>query len=293
MLSLFFYKRRKIIVLIILLSLSVMFMAFSSSSTGFTVNIKQIFQTVIYPFQYIFSKVWNFFADIFRSITQIRQYRNKLEETQARLQTMSKSYREIEELKNQIKVLKKALNLQELLKEKYNQTPVAARVISQDPHNGYLTLIINKGSKYGLERNMIVVGYYKGKAGVIGRITETTPFTSKVMPIHDKTSNIGAMISRTRVTGIIEGQGRRNFLQLSYIPVSETVKKGDLIVTSPESDLFVQGLVIGYVESVKETQGAFHKEIQVKPYIQYNKIEIVFIIKKVPSKYVQRLEDNK
>ncbi len=293
MLSLFFYKRRKVLVLIILLLISVLFMAFSSSSTGFTVNVKKVFQTIVYPFQYVFSKVWDFFADIFRSITQIRQYRNKLEETQARLQKMSKTYQEIEELKNQIKVLKKALGLKEHLQKKYSQDPVAARVISQDPHNGYLTLILNKGSKQGIKKNMIVVGYFKGRDGVIGRVIETTPFTSKVMPIHDKASNIGAMISRTRVTGIIEGRGRRKLLELTYIPSSETVKKGDLVVTSPESDLFVPGLLIGYVESVKEFQGAFHKKILVKPYIQYNKIEIVFILKKTPSKYVQRLEKNK
>jgi rod shape-determining protein MreC len=268
-------------------------MTFSSSEAGFTVSIKQVFQTIVYPFQYVFSKIWDFFADIFRSITKIRQYRDKLEETQARLQKMSRSYREIEELKNQIRVLKKALGLYDELKQDYDQNPISARVVSHDPHNGYLTLIINKGSKQGIKKNMVVVGYFKGKAGIIGRVIETTPFTAKVMPIHDKASNIGAMISRTRVTGIIEGQGRGKLLELTFIPVTENVQKGDLIVTSPESDLFPKGLLLGYVEEVENPQGAFHKRIKVKPYIQYNKIEIIFILKKVPSKYVQKLEQDK
>jgi rod shape-determining protein MreC len=84
--------------------------------------------------------------------------------------------------------------------------------------------------------------------------------------------------------------GRVKNLNMSYIPIDENVKKGDLIVTSPESDIFPQGLVVGHVSSVKNVQGAFHKTIKVEPFIKYNKIEIVFVIKKTPSEYVRRLE---
>ena len=213
-----------------------------------------------------------------------------MEETQKRLQQLSKTYQEVEELRNQIKVLKEALALRDELQQMYQQNPIAARVITLDPQNAYLTLIIDKGSNDGLKPNMVVVGYFQGKAGVIGRIVETTPFTAKVLPIHDKASNIGAMISRTRVNGIIEGRGRRQSLNLTYIPSDETVRNGDLIVTSPESDLFPQGLVIGHVSNVKEIQGAFHKEVSVEPFIKYNQIEIVFILRRTPSENVQRLE---
>jgi rod shape-determining protein MreC len=266
-------------------------MTFSYPGGG-TVSIKKVLQTIVYPFEYVFSKIWDFITDVFNSITKIRQYRDKLEETQKILQHQSKSYQAVEELRNQIKVLKQALGLKDLITENYDPNPITARVITRDPNNGYLTLIINKGTSAGIKKDMIVVGYYKGKAGVIGRIIETTPFTAKIMPVHDKASNIGAAVSKNRVIGVIEGQGAKKPLRMSFVPTGTNVAAGDLIVTASESDIFPQGLVIGTVKSAKDLQGQFHKSILVKPFINYSQIEIVFIIKKTPNEHVRRLEGN-
>ncbi len=266
-------------------------MSFSGPGGGFTIGIKKVLHTIIHPFRWVFAKIWDFFSDLIKSITKIRQYRDRLEQTQKRLQALSRSYQEVEELRNQIRVLKEALGLRDELQQNYNQNAIAARVITRDAQNAYLSLIINKGSTHGIKQNMIVVGYFNGKCGVIGKVIETTPFTAKILPIHNKASYIGAMISRTRVTGIIEGQGSRgNLLNMAYILNEANVKVGDLIVSSMESDIFPQGLVVGHVAKIKNVQGAFHKKIFVKPFIKYNQIEIVFIIRKLPSQYIQRLE---
>ena len=58
MLSVFFYKNRKVLAFLLLLIVS--FTMMGTSSTSFTLNLKSIVLTIIYPFEYVINGIFNF-----------------------------------------------------------------------------------------------------------------------------------------------------------------------------------------------------------------------------------------
>ncbi len=71
---------------------------------------------------------------------------------------------------------------------------------------------------------------------------------------------------------------------MDYITRAAQVKFGDVIVTSGQAGVFPPGLVIGTVVKTELPESNPYQKIIVKPAIDYNLIDEVFIIKKNPNK---------
>ena len=69
-----------------------------------------------------------------------------------------------------------------------------AKVIERDPLNWYRYLIIDAGKDDGLEINSPVLGMMDGRLGAVGRVTEVSPQTSKVLLLSDETSSVACYI---------------------------------------------------------------------------------------------------
>ncbi|MBI5197178.1 MAG: rod shape-determining protein MreC, partial [Nitrospirae bacterium] len=60
----------------------------------------------------------------------------------------------------------------------------AAQVIGRDPTNWYRMVVLDKGEKEGVASNRVVVS----PDGVVGRIVKTSPHSSRVLLISDRSS---------------------------------------------------------------------------------------------------------
>jgi len=155
----------------------------------------------------------------------------KLQEYQQRL----------EELENQNQQLRDLLDF----KGDQKQQGLAAPPIGRSADHWWQQVILGRGKSDGVSNGDIVVA----PGGVVGRIFEVSPNTSRVLLLSDPSSRVGATISRSRFMGYARGTSANRAVMEFFDKVPD-VRRGDVVVTSSFSCFFPAGLPIGRVESV-------------------------------------------
>ncbi|HOG64042.1 MAG TPA: rod shape-determining protein MreC [Spirochaetota bacterium] len=284
MLSVFFYKNRKVLAFLLLLIVS--FTMMGTSSTSFTLNLKSIILTIIYPFEYVINGIFNFFRSLWEGLGEIETLKKELLRTQARL----KKY---EELDSSIQTLQRRnAHLERLLDERkqVRYEHVLASIVGKDPQNYYQSFIIDKGSSDGVAERMPVIAYENGKIGIVGRVTMTTPFSALVTTIRGSRTWVGAILEASRYYGMVRGNGMSAHCLIEYVDVGAPAKNGDVVVTSGHSDIYPRGLSIGILTNVQRDKGQFFLKAEVAPTINFAKLENVYVVKKLPSPEIEKLE---
>ncbi len=160
------------------------------------------------------------------------------------------------------------------LKEEGAYRVVAARVIGSGTEGGIRSLIISVGEQDSVRKNMPVVN----ADGLVGRVIATTPGQSIVQILMDHNSLVSARLQHSREAGVIAWSGN-SWLDLLYIPKNIPVEKGEMVITSELSRIYPPGLKIGIVTTIKENKFDLFKEIRVKPAVNFNAVEEVFVIR--------------
>lgn len=155
-----------------------------------------------------------------------------------------------------------------------------AEVIARSPELWYSTLTINRGERDGIAKNMVVIT----PDGLLGRIISTSVQTAEVLLISDRESAVGALIQESRTQGLVEGLGDRNLLRMVNVPYDSSVRKGQVVVTSGLSEIFPKGLKIGKVIKVGHEPSGLLKYAIIKPSINFNELEEVFVIVNVHTR---------
>ncbi len=158
-------------------------------------------------------------------------------------------------------------------KQKNKMELVAARIMSRDLFSDHATVRIDKGTNQGLKAGMAVIT----TEGVVGHIFRPETFTSHVLLITDRYSVVDGLINRSRARGIVEGKSPGG-LALHYVEKSEDVLKGDVIVTSGLDNIFPKGFPVAVVESVENKAFAVSLKVELRPVVDPDKVEEVFVI---------------
>ena len=145
--------------------------------------------------------------------------------------------------KDNIRLLE-ILNLQ----ESSNKDAISAAVISRKTGGWWRQLILNKGSKDGVEIGSTVMG----PGGLIGRINNTSFFTSSVTLITSPESKLGVWVDRIQINGLLVGLGD-DYPSLILYSKDADIKVGDFVSSSPASTLLPPNLPIGIVQSIDNT----------------------------------------
>ena len=150
------------------------------------------------------------------------------------------------------------LQLKQLLDYTKAQTveTFAAPIIARSRDGWWDKITIGKGSQDGIRTGYTVTGI----GGLIGRVIDVTPHTSKVLLISDRTSKVGAVLTRNRQLGYIEGQGSSTVVMYFFNQVTD-IKPGDEIATSNLSKLYPAGLPIGKVKTTEQDKDVFQVEL--------------------------------
>jgi rod shape-determining protein MreC len=146
-------------------------------------------------------------------------------------------------------------------------------VVGKDATNWFKTILIDRGSRAGLRRNLPVVS----PAGLVGRVVEVTPSTARVQLITDPVSASGALMQRTRVTGIAIGN-LDSGLRVRYLPLLADVVVGDNVVTSGMGGVFPKGIPVGRVTAVERKSGALFQEAVLEPAVDLGRLEEVLVL---------------
>jgi len=166
------------------------------------------------------------------------------------------------------------LHFEELLdfKEKQSYQPLSARVVGKEPAFWYKTIVVDRGRKDDVLEGMIVLL----PAGVVGQVIHTAEDYSKVLLANAPSSAIDAMIQKNRTRGILKGAGEKGYV-LHYVLKNADVQVGDHIVTAGIGGIFPAGIPLGQVSKIHQKRRGMFQEIEVKPLVDFQKIEFVFI----------------
>jgi rod shape-determining protein MreC len=140
--------------------------------------------------------------------------------------------------------LRQILSLQESSNDEY----ISAAVISRKTGSWWRQIILNKGSKDGVEIGDIVIG----PGGLLGRVKNTSLFTSSVTLITSPESKLGVWVDRIQINGLLVGLGD-DYPSLILYSKDTDIKVGDFVSSSPASTLLPPNIPIGIVQSIDET----------------------------------------
>lgn len=232
-------------------------------------NEKTLFQniigTIVSPFQIGFQKTVDFFSD------QLKRY--------VFLKNSFKKYRDLKQKYTQLKyenyLLKKKIKDQEFLEQvkSQNSSFMKAELISIDKNFPLTSISINKGSKDGIVKNMIVLNT---RMELVGKIVEPISlFSSKVRLITSSIGGTGAYIRENKLEGLLTGNNT-TICHFKYLIENAPVKKGDTIVTSGTDKVFLPGIPIGKVVGVEKEY--LTQKIDVEPFFIKSPIKQLIVI---------------
>ncbi len=152
----------------------------------------------------------------------------------------------IAELEQQNVILKQLLGYAQS-----HDTPfITAPIIGRSADAWWQQVILGRGSQEGIKKGYVVTGV----GGLVGRVIDVTPHTSRVLLISDPSSQVGVNVTRSRSMGFIKGQGSSIAIMQFFEKVPD-VRPGDTITTSRVSQLFPAEIPVGQVKSVNLNKG--------------------------------------
>jgi len=158
------------------------------------------------------------------------------------------------------------------LRDRTSLQTAAAEIIGTAPTQDFRTVTIDKGTREGLRPDMAVIA----PAGVVGRIVVPSARSAKVQLLVDRNAAAGAIVERSRAQGVVVGAGGDR-LEMEYVSEGYDVVIGDVVVTSGIEGIYPKGFVIGRIEAVERSGGAY-KRIVVRPAVDFNGLEEVLVV---------------
>jgi len=150
---------------------------------------------------------------------------------------------------------------------------LSAQVIGRDPSNLAGYLILDRGTEEGVAVGMPVLTH----RGLVGRITETAPHSSKALLITDPSSSVNALIQESRATGVIQGSPTQGLI-MRYVQQTEELSPGDLVLTSGLGGNFPTRLIIGQVTAVVKKDVELFQQAIVRPSVDFGRLEMVMVL---------------
>jgi rod shape-determining protein MreC len=193
--------------------------------------------------------------------------------------------RENEELRRENDTLKMQVNrlqskaaeadrlslLLDFRKSHQNVPMLGSRVIATSAGTASATVVLDRGTKDGIKKNMGVIT----PEGVVGKVVEVYDDTTEVLLLTDKDSGVGAMLGDSRIQSPVGGTGEP-LLAMKYVPNDDTVNIGERVVTSGMDKIFPRDLPIGTITDIKS--GNPFKTIRVRPSANLSRLEEVIVL---------------
>lgn len=145
------------------------------------------------------------------------------------------------ELENQNQLLRQILgdNISK------SSTGIWAPVIGRSASSWWQQIVVGRGTSDGIRVGAIAVG----AGGLVGRVTDVSDHSSRILLVSDPNSQVGVMVSRKRHMGTLHGR-TQELAVLEFFERDPEVQPGDLVFTSQFSTLFPAGLPVGRIRSV-------------------------------------------
>jgi rod shape-determining protein MreC len=156
---------------------------------------------------------------------------------------------------------------------------IGAAVTGEVPGNFEWGVYIDRGSVDGVTMDMPVVA----GEGLVGRVVEVYPSTSKVMLIIDPDSAVSVRLSASGERGVLIGQ-REELLRFELIDQATDVQPGETVETSGYEieegllGLFPSAIPIGVVDRIEPDEAGLTIDVLVRPYVDFSRLDYVLLV---------------
>ena len=223
----------------------------------------------------------------------VNQLGSGLTNLREHLRTKKSLEKENEELRTQLADAQQNLNQVQLnqeeldnLKSLYDMDQnyadydkIAANVIGKDAGNWFSVFLIDRGSNDGITVGMNVLA----DGGLAGIVIQVGPNYANVRSIIDDNSNVSARNLSTSdlcvVSGSLKTMNESSLIDFDDLRDKEDqAKVGDQIVTSNISDMFLEGIPIGYITDIKTDSNNLTKSGHIATIVDFEHLDDVFVI---------------
>ena len=136
---------------------------------------------------------------------------------------------------------------------------------------------VSAGRRQGIEQGDAVM---TGE-GLLGRIGETYDNLSRVMLITDPNSAVACEVESTGVLGVLRlALSPRARLVLANVPLTDTLRAGQRVLTSGYSRHYPRGLAVGRVLRVSPDASRLMLEVEVAPAVRLSRLRHAFVIRR-------------
>jgi len=261
---------RGLVILLVTASLVIITVDYREGTGGPLSKLSDGLHTVVAPMQNAVSKVFHPVAAFFGALSHSFSNEQKVKELQQQLDQAR-----TDEVQHEA-ALVELHNLQAQLgvAKSYEFRTTGANVIDNGVSNFEWTIGINKGSKAGLKVDMPVLS----AQGLVGRITQVTPFYSNVLLVVDPESEVATRLVESEETGLVKGEGRAD-MSMSSLDQTVEVADGEPVITSGyEGGLFPPGIPVGMVSEVEHDPSTGAISVSVAPYVDFSKLDTVLVV---------------
>ena len=269
------YKGKVIALSVVVAVSGCVLLTLSAYGNGNAMPLTQIVGVLTTPVKSAVNACCGFFsrtARYFKSVDDIYEENERLKE---QLAEMEQAVREGE------LAVSENLQLRELLGMKQENESFElemAEVVGISGGDWDLSYNIDKGSISGIEVYDCVIC----SEGMIGYVTEVGTTFSVIKIITDPETQIGAIVSRSREIGVVEGSYELmndGKLKLSYLKRDADIIEGDTVETSGVGGVFPKGVLIGTVESISTEKHGMSNYAIIKPAVDLSALKRVFVLK--------------
>jgi rod shape-determining protein MreC len=262
-----FSKKYLFIFLVLILGL-----VFLNVFPGVSRSLKGVIFKIFSPIQRLFIGTGNDIIGFFEIIISIKNLGSENAELNKKNIEMEAELSRLKETERENKILRETLNFSQ------KNTPLyeIASVVGKEIQGGGDWILINKGSKNGVEKDNVIIS--EGFS-LVGRVFEVNKDFSKILLITNPNSVVAAIIENKRSEGLIQKEEGGNKIFMDFIPKDENPGIGEKVITSGMDKIYPKGILIGKIENVDLSQNQLFKKVIIAPATDFNKLEEVFIIK--------------
>ena len=210
-------------------------------------------------------------VDFLLELRTLRQRNAELDQINSTLLVENFRLREVERENEQLRSMLNFGETRPALELRGAQ--IVARVIGQESNNFLSFIMLDLGSEHGIDIGMPVVT----DQGLVGRISEVTDTTSKVLLITDASSSVNALLQSSRLNGVVRGSPGGG-LVMDYIPQGGLFSTGEIILTSGLGGNFPKGIPLGQVTEIRQRDIDVFQQAVVQPTGDFGSLELVMVV---------------
>ena len=163
-----------------------------------------------------------------------------------------------------------------------------AEVVSNSVNSERNYIQINRGSKQGIRDNM---GVLNSDLSLVGIVVNTSDNFSQVMSLLHVKNNVNAIMKKSGNAGTVSWDGKNPLLlTMTGVPKSDTIARGDTVLTGTYSLSFPPLKIIGTVASIVKDNSSSFYILRIKTAANFQNLQHVFVVENLQRDEQEKLD---